>query len=95
MFKDMRDPSWRRRYKMFFKHDPQKTVCVAYSADGVHWTDPIACRSIDAPGDTHNNAFWAPEREEYVGITRITRHTDRWPQSVRLVGRTSSKDFLN
>lgn len=84
VFKDLREPDQDRRYKAFFKDE---TMCVAFSADGIHWADPTPCTDIDAAGDTHNNAVWAPELGKYVGITRL------WDK-VRQVGRTESVDFL-
>jgi hypothetical protein len=63
---------------------------VAFSADGIHWGPAIACPEANSPGDTHNNAFWAPTLGRYVGITRT------WSKSFRRqVSRTSSGDFLN
>jgi hypothetical protein len=42
-----------------------------------------------ALGDSHNNAFWAPELGKYVGITRLREDGNR------VVGRTQSADFVN
>jgi len=87
IFKDLRDPDPARRYKAFFKG---KTISVGFSPDGLHWSDAIACPEVNVPGDTHNNAFWAPTLNRYVGITRMKGGRPR----VRQVGRTSSEDFL-
>jgi len=84
VMKDRRDPSLSRRYKMFFK---RRHMSVAFSPDGLHWSRPIACPAMAARGDTHNNAFWAPELNRYVGITRL------W-KGQRIVGRTESRDFV-
>jgi hypothetical protein len=87
IFKDLRDPDPKRRYKAFFKAE---ILSVAFSADGIHWDPAIACPEADSAGDTHNNAFWAPTLGKYVGITR------EWGQPFgRQVARTSSADFLN
>ncbi len=80
-----KDP--RRRYKMFFRG---KTMAGLFSADGLRWEEPTAFSAIDAPGDTHNNWFWSPERNAYVGITRLSDRQSRQ----RLVGRTESRDFV-
>jgi hypothetical protein len=85
VFKDDHEPDPARRYKMLFKGD---AMCVAFSADGLHWGEPVACPQIDAAGDTHNNALWVPELECYVGFTRL------WGNGRRQVGRTESRDFL-
>jgi len=86
LFKDLRDQDPKRRYKMFFKG---RKISVAFSHDGLHWSEAIECPEANVRGDTHNNAFWAPTLGEYVGITRM------WgPPRGRQVARTSSKDFL-
>jgi hypothetical protein len=86
IFKDLRDPDPKHRYKAFFKG---KLISVGFSPDGTHWSEAIACPEANVAGDTHNNAFWAPTLGEYVGITR----TWAKPRG-RQVARTSSKDFL-
>ena len=87
ILRDLRDPDPSRRYKAFLK---SKILSVAFSADGIHWGPAIACPEANSPGDTHNNAFWAPTLGRYVGITRT------WSKSFRRqVSRTSSGDFLN
>ena len=84
--KDMRDPDPARRYKMFFR---AQEMAVAFSADGVRWSPPILAPEIEAPGDTHNIAFWAPRLNKYVGFTRLKYGNP----SVRQVARTESTDF--
>jgi len=91
IFKDPRDPDPERRYKMFtgMRHG---TVAVAFSPDGFHWSDYQTVKTGDPLGnlraDTHNNAFWAPELEKYVGISR------GWPDRIRTVVRMESADFV-
>ena len=82
IFKDPRDPDPQRRYKMFYQG-----MAVRFSADGLRWREAVPCRDIEARGDTHNNAFWAPKLGKYVGITRL------W-EGQRIVGRTESPDFV-
>jgi len=83
VFKDLRDPDPERRYKMLFRG-----LDVSFSSDGIHWKSPIKCQGVEVHGDTHNNAFWAPTLETYVGITRI------WGDKGRQVVRIASKDFV-
>ena len=86
IFKDDRDPDPNRRYKAILKGE---YISVAFSADGLHWSDPVASPEADVAGDTHNNAFWAPTLGKYVGITRS------WgKEKGRQVMRTESSDFL-
>ena len=90
IFKDLRDPDPSRRYKALLKSG---ILSVAFSADGINWGPAIACPEANSAGDTHNNAFWAPTLDKYVGITR------EWKVSPgkyeRQVARTSSTDFVN
>jgi len=88
VFRDAHEQDPARRYKMLFQ---DRTTSGASSLDGIHWTAPVAFASIDAVGDTHNNAIWANALSRYAGITRL------WDRSTkqRLVGRTESDDFLH
>ncbi|MHC4506508.1 MAG: hypothetical protein ACYTFI_24700, partial [Planctomycetota bacterium] len=86
VFKDLREKDPNRRYKMFFK---ERGMCVAFSRDGVHWSEPARCRGLNVAGDTHNNVLWAPTLGTYVGITR---EWERRPRQ-RLVVRTTTRDF--
>ena len=85
VFKDERETDPARRYKMFFCGEPQMTV--AFSPDGLHWSQPLPIPEVEAHG-THPNAFWAETLGKYVGITR--QHA----RSIRLVTRTESTDFV-
>ena len=87
IFKDLREPNPNRRYKALIKYG---ILSVAFSPDGIHWDEAIACPEADSAGDTHNNAFWAPTLGKYVGITR------EWGEPFgRQVARTTSEDFIN
>jgi sialidase-1 len=89
IFKDLQESDPARRYKMFTKQDEKGPMCVAFSSDGLRWSKLTPCPEIASAGDTHNNAFWAPELGKYVGITRL------WSkENGRLVGRCESSDFL-
>ncbi len=87
IFKDLRDPDPKRRYKAFLKAE---ILSVAFSPDGIIWSPAITCPEADSAGDTHNNAFWAPTLGKYVGITR------EWGKTFgRQVVRTTSDDFVH
>jgi hypothetical protein len=88
VFKDLQDPQPGRRYKLFTRSCSDRLVLVAFSADGLHWSEPIPCPEIDADGDTHNNTFWDERLGTYVGITRL------WNEAGRVVVRTESRDYL-
>ena len=84
VFKDRHEKDPQRRYKMFYKAG---SMTVAFSPDGLNWSEPAACPEMQARGDTHNNAFRAPELDKYVAVTRL------W-DGQRIVGRSQSADFI-
>ncbi len=109
VFKDSRDPNPSRRYKMVTRARTAagETMAVRFSPDGVVWPDAIACPEIESPGDTHNNALWAPDRNAYVLFTRLRSSVpgarvpkdtpedvgNRMATHIRTVGRAESRDF--
>jgi hypothetical protein len=97
VFLDHRELDPARRHKMFFnmilpdgEHGP---MGVCFSRDGIHWSAPLSCPEVQARGDTHNNALWAPTLGRYVGITRTIRRKEG--KAIRQVAWTSSEDFRN
>ena len=65
------DPA--KRYKLFAGREvpgKDRFMVVAFSNDGIHWTDPIPCTKTTVQGDTHNNPLWVQQRNTYVGFTR-------------------------
>lgn len=89
VWKDLADSNPARRYKMFFSN-PRKFLCVSFSADGLHWSDPYSCPQIRARADTHNNSMWSPELNRYIAFTRDFDYRSQ----ARTVIRTESPDFL-
>ena len=87
VFKDLNDPDPGRRYKLITGQAPHGKMYVAFSPDGIRWSERTFV--ADARGDTHNNALWAPTLNRYVGITR--EYTDQ----IRTVLRMESEDFLH
>lgn len=88
VFRDERDPEPERRYKMFGRIDRDRQMAVAYSPDGLVWSEPEPWPEHNVQGDAHSNAIWSSSRNSYVGMTRD------WDQ-VRLVVRTESSDFVH
>ena len=72
VFKDLRDPDPARRYKAFMigHTTGHQMLAVAFSADGVRWSQEIPCPEAGIAWDSANNALWVPELGEYVGFTR-------------------------
>ena len=87
---DDTDPA--RRYKALFNRISAEgahgEMAVAFSPDGLRWSEPIACPAMAARGDTHNNFVRDPHSGKYVGITRL------WDGRERIVGRSESGDFV-
>ena len=87
VFKDSLDPDRSRRYKLITGKVGMGTVYVAFSADGIHWSERQEVAKARA--DTHNNAFWAPDLKRYVAFTR------GFPNTLRTVLRMDSEDFIH
>jgi hypothetical protein len=96
VFRDDRDPSPARRYKMIFDVGWNE-MRACFSPDGIHWSAPVTPKGLDHCGDTHNNAFWDPADTccsrgsssasawciaARATISRIGR-SPRWPCAVR------------
>ncbi|GAA5219925.1 hypothetical protein [Membranihabitans marinus] len=84
IFKDEKASDPSTKYKAIFQG-----LSVGFSEDGIHWSDRIHIDGLKIPGDTHNNAFWAPNLNKYVGITRT------FGDKGRQVTRIESDDFLH
>lgn len=84
IFKDVNDPNPYRKYKTFFQG-----LFVSFSENGINWSQRNRIERIKVAGDTHNNVFWAPTLEKYVGITRT------FGDLGRQVTRIESDDFIN
>jgi predicted GH43/DUF377 family glycosyl hydrolase len=102
VFIDSRETDPAKRFKMFTAAndvDIDEDMAVAFSSDGIHWSRLVRCPEINPrPVDgTQYNALWVPELGKYVGFTRLRgkKEPDEEWGSIRQVGRTSSKDYLN
>lgn len=88
VFKDTHDPDASRRYKMVFDVGLGKPR-VRFSADGVHWGEPIEVQGFGAQnGDTHNNAFWDERLKKYLWFTKLYI-------GERTMARFESDDFIH
>ena len=93
IFKDLDDADYRKRYKAFFRESRVRRMAVAYSEDGLHWSEPLPWPEFEAVGDTHNNAIRMSDGS-YVGISRGWTGSEE-EGGVRTVLRTESPDFVN
>jgi len=90
IFRDDHEADPKKRYKMIAR---EHGVSVAYSGDGLHWSDWK--EAFEAKADTHNNAIWAPTLNKYVAISREFRGDKKQKTRRRVVARSESKDFLS
>lgn len=94
---DDHDADPDRRYKAVFRSRRARTMAVAFSADGLEWSEPVPWPEHSAVGDTHTNGFWDPSRNCYVIVTR--GWTESTPEDLyrgeRTVLRCESNDFIN
>ena len=88
LLKDARDPDPARRYKFLHRNARAMRMAACFSADGLHWSQPVLWDKHDAVGDCHNNAIWSPNLERYVCITH------GWSDGIRTVLRSESEDFV-
>ena len=88
VFKDLHDKDASRRYKMVYDvglGEPR----VRFSADGIHWGEPIKAEGFTKQhGDTHNNAFWDEPTGKYLWFTKLY-------VGERTVARFESDDFIH
>ena len=88
IFEDPHETDASKRYKMIAR---ENGVSVAYSADGLHWSN--WAKAFKAAADTHNNAIWAPTLNRYVAISREFEGAGK--NRRRVVARSESKDFTS
>jgi len=84
IYYDAYESNPEHRFKTMFQG-----LSTSTSADGLKWSLPKKCTTVTVAGDTHNNTFWAPTEQKYIGITRT------WGNKGRQVARTESKDFVH
>ncbi len=99
---DPRDPDPERRYKMLYwdfsipRPQPKRpaSVSVAFSSDGIRWTEFDGNPVLTGTGDTHSLLGWDDNVGKYVAYVRPGRDADKGINR-RLVGRSVSDDFTS
>lgn len=84
------DPS--KRYKLVTKVEysgNRHYMAVAFSEDGLHFSDFIEWPNYNPAADSHNFVFRDPKTNKFILLTRI------WKNGVRICARCESVDFLN
>jgi hypothetical protein len=94
---DVHDPDPQRKFKMFIhnhKYASNNHMATAFSPDGITWSEPVDWKNFDTRGDTHNNAIWVPESNQYIGVSREWGRIANG-KNFRYPVLTTSKDFIN
>lgn len=89
---DPREKDEQRRFKMVTKVDIPKHgahMAVAFSADGVHWSELIPWPDHNPTADSHNLPFWNEREKCYMLLSRI------WKDGVRITTICRSTDFIH
>lgn len=88
---DMDDPDPSKRYKMMMRTDwgpDNHMLTVAFSADGIHFSEPRRIAGFNPEADTHNFVFRDELTRQYVLITR------EWRDGLRICSISRSTDFM-
>lgn len=89
---DELDPEPSRRYKLITKLEYSSThhfMAVAFSPDGLHFSNPRPWPRFNPRADTHNFAYWDEVRREFGLITRL------WSGRLRVAAKAESHDFVS
>lgn len=89
---DRAEPDPARRYKLMTKIEYSHRnhyMAVAFSADGIHFSEPRPWPRYNPQADTYNFVFRDPATNRFVLITRI------WKNGVRIAAKCESSDFLD
>ena len=92
VFLDESENNPEKKYKMFTKIDYGNGIhylAVAFSADGIKFSDYIELKDFNPRADTHNSIFFDETLNKYVLITR------EWRDSMRVACIATSTDFIN
>lgn len=92
VFYDEEEIDPNKRYKLMTKveysHD-NHFMAVAFSRDGIHFSDYIEWPEHNPQADTHNFVFRDKKSGKFILVTRI------WKNGIRIVAKCESNDFIN
>ncbi len=92
VFLDMQETDPAKRYKLVTKveyNESRLYMAVAFSEDGIHFSDLIEWPKYNPAGDSHNFPFRDPNTGKFVVLTRI------WKNGVRICAKCESDDFIS
>ncbi|WP_156982018.1 hypothetical protein [Boudabousia tangfeifanii] len=89
---DPTDPDPNRKYKLICRYESgedESQVSVAFSGDGIHFSDLVPCPDFKWEGNTHNFPMRDEQSGKYFLFTRDVIN------GMRAIIRLTSKDFLH
>ena len=89
---DLDEIDRRKRYKLITKVESSGAMhymAVAFSEDGIHFSDLIELKKFNPAGDSHNFPFKDSKSGMYKLITRT------WANGIRISSISESSDFIN
>lgn len=92
VFLDEEETDVNKRYKLMTKIDyagHNNFMAVAFSRDGIHFSEPQEWAKYNPQADTHNFVFRDKKTNRFILITRI------WRNGLRIVAKSESSDFIN
>ena len=92
VFLDEEETDLNKKFKMItkidFSHD-NHFMAVAYSKDGINFSDPIPWPNFNPQADTYNYFFRDSVTKKFVLTTRI------WKNGLRIAAKSESWDFIH
>lgn len=92
VFLDEEESDTNKRYKLLTKiefSNDNHFMAVAFSSDGIKFTDPVPWPRFNPQADTYNFFFRDPITNKFVLITRI------WKHNLRIAAKCESDDFIH
>lgn len=88
---DVSEKDPKKRFKLITRHEKTLKLNVAFSEDGVHFSDLIEWKehSPKLGADCHNSVFKDSRTNQYILTTRL------WANNFRVVAISRSNDFIN
>lgn len=92
VFLDKEEKDLEKRYKLVTKIEycaARHYMAVAFSKDGIHFSEPVEWPEFNPAGDTHNFPLRDDKTGKFAVITRI------WKDGIRICAKCESDNFIN